>query len=236
MTNKWPIVGLVSSLTAQGVFTLMQVRALHANTMALRARTAFGGAGAGGAGGKGKLAKIGSFAGKALKAGGVVTALGMAGKDVYDAAQGDTSNENTGALIGTAIGGLLGTLIPIPGVGTMMGMAIGAGVGNFAGETIGSLLPATSKGAAPMKAGISAPQLTQMAGAGSSVSQTAMVTNMVTQTRILESIAGSMHTNNALQREIRDRIGFGTGGGDGAPRDSTKKPNNIALIPGRLGS
>ena len=245
MENKWPIIGLVSAITAQGVFTLLQVRALHANTMALRARSGglgggpdIGGGpdGGGGGGSRGRLGRIGAFAGKALKAGGVITALGMAGKDMYDAAQGDASNENTGALIGTAIGGLLGTLIPIPGVGTMMGMAIGAGVGNFAGETIGSLLPATSKGAAPMKAGISAPQLTQMAGAGSSVSQTAMVTNMVTQTRILESIAGSMHTNNALQREIRDRIGFGTGGGDGAPRDSTKKPNNIALIPGRLGS
>lgn len=238
MENKWPIVGLVSAISAQGVFTLLQINALRKNTAALNRRTALGG-GAGGKGGKGKaggLAKIGSFAGKALKATGALATVGMVGKDLYDATQGDDSNENTGALIGTAIGGLLGTLIPIPGVGTMMGMAIGAGVGNFAGEAIGGLLPSTAKGASPKAASIAAPQLTQMAGSGSSVSQTAVVSNMAMQTRILENIATSMYTSIAVQRDIRDRIGFGSDGGNGGPRDSTKKANNIALIPGRLGS
>lgn len=237
MKNKWPIAGLVSAISFQTVIALAHAKMLMGNTAALVSNTAsrgFGGVG-GGKGGKGNLSKIGSFAGKALKATGAIAGIGMVGKDLYDAAQGDTSNENTGALIGTAIGGLLGTLIPIPGVGTMMGMA----VGNFAGEAIGGMIPSSPKagaGAIPAMSSIAAPQLTQMASGTGSVSQTAVVSNMVTQTRILESIAGSMHTNNALQREIRDRIGFGSGAVGNGPRDSTKKANNIALIPGRLGS
>jgi hypothetical protein len=230
MKNKWPITGLVSAISFQTIIAIAHGKMLMSNTAALYANSASRGFGGGGKGkgGKGAFSKIGAFAGKALKATGAIAGIGMVGKDLYDAAQGDTSNENTGALIGTAIGGLLGTLIPIPGVGTMMGMAIG----NFAGEAIGGLVPSAAPkgaGATPAVSGITSPNVAQVAGSGST-GNNAFVTNMMVQTRILESIAGSMHTNNSLQREIRDRIGFGASNGAG-PRDSTKKSNNISIIP-----
>ena len=238
LKNNAPIVGLVSAITAQIGFMVANTMAINANTAAHLAGALPGGVAKGGKGKFGKLKGIGKVAGSVLKKAGIIGAVATVGKDVYDLAQGDTSNENTGALtgsaIGMAIGGVIGSVIPV--VGTMAGMALGATLGNFAGESIGGLIPKAPKGATPSVLGIAAPGVGAMSATGGKSTQTAMATHLISQTRLLESIATSMHTNNGLQREIRDRIGFGSSGGGTAGRDSTKKSDNIAIVPGRLGA
>ena len=87
------------------------------------------------AGKLGRFAKLGKFAGYGLK--------GVAGLDIATSLLDllGTNRRNvgnhvggaTGSIAGTIIGGGLGTLIPIPGVGT----ALGAALGGWAGDSLG---------------------------------------------------------------------------------------------------
>lgn len=71
----------------------------------------------------------------ALAAGGTgITAAAMMGKDVYDLATGETTNENMYAVGGGLIGGAIGL------VGGPIGAAIGVAAGNYIGEKIGKYL------------------------------------------------------------------------------------------------
>jgi len=222
LTNKFPaldVAKLIGSLASNTFW-------LGANTAALFQNTAAHTVG----GIKGVLGSMMKASWRLLKFGGLVTGALMTAKDVYDVATGDASGENIGGAIGGVIGGIAGFLSPIPG-----GAAGGAVLGNMAGSWIGKQFDSGSTGATPAPSSISAPQAgtaTMMAAGG----KNGMAVQSVNQTRILENISGSLHTNNGLQREIRDRIGFGSPGGGAAGRDSTRKSNNISVIPGRLGS
>ena len=87
--------------------------------------------------------KFGGVAGKAAGRLGALGALGMGGFDIYKTQTDKSLNKaqkterttktatKTGA---TAVGAALGTLIPIPVLGTMLGGYLGAGVGNLLTE------------------------------------------------------------------------------------------------------
>ena len=221
LTNKFPaldVAKLIGSLASNTFW-------LSANTAALLQNTAAHTVG----GIKGVVGSMMKASWRLLKFGGLVTGALMTAKDIYDVATGDASGKNIGGAIGGVMGGIAGFLSPIPG-----GAAGGAILGNMAGNWIGSQFDSGSEGATPAPSSIAAPQAgtaTMMAASG----KNNVAVQSVNQTRILENIAGSLHTNNGLQREIRDRIGFGSPGGGAAGRDSTNKSHNIAVIPGRLG-
>ena len=230
-TNKFPAfdaLKLIGSLAANTFFLGANTAALIANTIA----HAPGGGILGKVGGV--IGKVGKLAGGLIKFGGIVTGGLMIAKDMYDVASGDSSGRNIGGVIGGAIGGGLGALLtPVLGP---LGIAGGMAVGNIAGNWIGRQFEGDSPGATPAASAISAPQVGATASVSSGSSKSALAVQSVSQTRLLENIAGSLHTNNGLQREIRDRIGFGSPGGGAAGRDSTKKSDNIAIVPGRLGA
>lgn len=240
-TNTFPIADTVKFLASIGFNTF----ALGANTMALMSNTASRMKGGMLKGLMGGLAKVGSVLGKVLKWGGVISGGLMIAKDALDIATGDASGQNIGGVIGGAIGGVAGGLLgtfAMPGVGTGMGAAGGMAVGNMAGNWVGSMFDDDGTGGVPGAAPTPSP-ITRPTSASKSRSSMpaasgsrAVVANqMLTQTRLLESIAGSMHTSNSLQKDIRDRIGFSGTPGEAKQRDSTKKGSNIAVVPARLG-
>ncbi len=234
VTNNLPIADVAKFFGSIAFNTL----AVGANTLALWANTKSRSLGAAG-GMMGKFKGVMGLAGKALKVGGIAGGVAMAGKDLYDVATGDASGENLGGVIGGAIGGGIGALL-MPFLGPL-GIAGGLALGNMAGNWIGgkfdspgSAASAPSVGAVPMSPAITAPQLrTSMTNTSS---QTTAVNNMVTQTRLLTNIADHMAVSNGIQRDIRDRIGFGNGSSESQARDSTRKGSNIAVVPGVLGS
>ncbi len=225
--NKFPAfdaLKLIGSLGANTFWLVSNTAALISNTAA---RTT-GGIG-------GMMRKLGKFAGGLLKFGGIVAGGLMIAKDMYDVASGEVTGNNIGGIIGGVLGGVAGFLSPIPG-----GAAMGAMLGNTAGNYLGGMFDSsasaatTATPATPASSAISAPQMgSSQATAGGGKS--AIAVNSINQTRLLENIAGSMHVNNGLQREIRDRIGFGSSNAGSSGRDSTKKGNNISIVPPMLG-
>ncbi|STX29566.1 Uncharacterised protein [Legionella beliardensis] len=82
--------------------------------------------------------------------GGGAAALGLSGVGLYElykknSGRGTALTITGGAGVGAAVGAILGSLIPIPGVGTLFGMAIGAGVGLAVGMAIGAGLATFGK-------------------------------------------------------------------------------------------
>lgn len=163
-----------------------------------------GGAGGGG----GALGKLGTVLKGVGKVAGPVAALGTVaavGKDIYDMSQGDTSGENMGALIGSAIGGTLGFLTPIPG-GAMMGAALG----NMAGEWLGGKFDESSEKAAGTP-GVpkNAPTKPRTSAAASKMTgqQQTMASQMLKQTEILNGISMKIERSISVQTDIASGVG-----------------------------
>lgn len=137
VTNAIANSGIAKGIS--GIFQLGGAMALGRYGGGIMSRMLGGGAGAGAGGGI--MAGAGRMAMGGMRALPVVGSIAMAGKDLYDLSQGDTSGANTGALVGTAagavIGGVLGSIIP--GAGTVIGAGLGASAGNFLGEMVGGL-------------------------------------------------------------------------------------------------
>jgi len=227
-TNKFPAFDALSLITSIGANTFALVAntgALGLNTVAHWKSGALGKLG-------GMIGSVARVAGKMLKFGGIAAGVAMVGKDLYDTASGDASGENIGGVVGGVIGGGIGAL-----TGPLAPLAIPAGImlGNMAGNFLGGKFDEANAAATPSASPITAPAAGMTAAAVAGGGKTGMSTNMVSQTRLLENIAGSLNTNNTLQREIRDRIGFGSSS-NLTQRDATKKGSNIAVVPGRLGS
>jgi hypothetical protein len=71
---------------------------------------------------------------KLMKYGGGALGGGLVGG--IDAMNSDSVAEGAGNVIGGAIGGALGTLIPIPGIGTMIGGFLGSKLGGWIGKQV----------------------------------------------------------------------------------------------------
>lgn len=160
----------------------------------------------------------------------------MTAKDAVDAVGGDTSKSNTGALIGSGIGGLLG--LPFGPMGVMAGMALG----NFAGEMLGSALedneaaiPATP--AIPGAPALSTSDLISPAASGSSaIGEKTLMVN-ARQAATLNSINAHLAEGNTINRSIRDKIGLSTGNDVGPKgRDASKSTSGVGIFKGRLGA
>jgi hypothetical protein len=87
---------------------------------------------------KANAGRIGLKLGGGLAVAGVVYDVAN-GKDVEQAVVSGAAGFGASVLAGTATGALIGSAIPIPGVGTAMGAVVGAGVGIFTSGAVDSL-------------------------------------------------------------------------------------------------
>ncbi|STX29575.1 Uncharacterised protein [Legionella beliardensis] len=125
-------VGAAVSLAGTGIYNIWQKN--RATGTALTTVGSAGiGAGVGALLGTVAFPGVGTAIGAAIGAG-VGASVSLAGTGLYNAftnypkiGTALTTLGSTG--IGMAVGALLGTIIPIPGIGTLVGMGIGAGVG-----------------------------------------------------------------------------------------------------------